>query len=482
MSPTRRLLGALPTALILLAEGAWIAVVYDLFETAAGEPAILGVLAFAALAWVGSVAAAIGPRRLRDRWPIAAVGLVGLVAVLGWAISPATRELLASGDPAAALSAHPGGWLLGLAVFRGISVGRWGRRDSPTGSLLVVGIPAIVGAHLLGTALPEPSRSAFLDAALGDTVVFVAAGLSGLALARVRQLDDATGFDWRRNRAWLGLMLALVITMLAVAVPASSAVGPVVIVILWTLPLPLLLVGLAMGIDWPLLRIVIRTLGLVALVVALVVLFGRLFAGDRRPPGEGGQGSTIPPQATTDQTLVSVGLWLLVVVVLAAVVVVLAALWMRQAPATGDDDVAEERTIDRGTGPGRPSPRFALRRPHRRAAPRDAVEAYLAALVELSAVEPLSRAPDETPREHARRVAATLALDRGSGPERVTQIAVPLGRLALDYELVRFAARRVTTVEDRRAIGRWTSIRSAAGAMRRRSLPGGPGRAGERRS
>ena len=154
--------------------------------------------------------------------------------------------------------------------------------------------------------------------------------------------------------------------------------------------------------------------------------------------------------------------------------VVLAALWMRQAPATGDDDVAEERTIDRGTGPGRPSPRFALRRPHRRAAPHDAVEAYLAALVELSAVEPLSRAPDETPREHARRVAATLALDRGSGPERVTQIAVPLGRLALDYELVRFAARRVTTVEDRRAIGRWTSIRSAAGAMRRRSLPGGP--------
>ena len=130
MSPGRRLLGALPTALILLAEGAWIAVVYDLIETAAGEQAVLGALAFAVFAWVGSVAAVTGPRRVRGRWSIVAValvafvGLVGLVAVFGWAIA-----------------------LLGLAVFRGISVGHWSRIDAPTGSLLVVGVSAIVGAH-----------------------------------------------------------------------------------------------------------------------------------------------------------------------------------------------------------------------------------------------------------------------------------------------------------------------------------------------
>ena len=465
MSPTRRLLGALPTALILLAEGAWIAVVYDLIETAAGEQAVLGALAFAVFAWVGSVAAVTGPRRVRGRWSIVAValvafvGLVGLVAVFGWAIA-----------------------LLGLAVFRGISVGHWSRSDAPTGSLLVVGVSAIVGAHLLGTALPEPARSAFLSAALRDTIVFVAAGLAGLALLRVRRLDDATGFDWRRNRAWLGLMVALVVTMLAVATPSSSAVGPVVIVILWTLPVPLLVLGLAMGIDWRLMRIVIRTLGLVALVVALFVLIARLFAGDWALLSKVGQGDAVPPQATTDHALASVGLSVLVVVVLAAVVVVLVVLWMRQALTAGDDDVVEERTIDRGTGPGRPSPRFSLRRPHRRATPRDAVGAYLAALVELSAVESLSRASDETPREHARRVAAALAADRGSGPEQVTQIAVPLGWLALDYELVRFAARRVTAAEDRRAIGRWASIRSAAGSTRRRSPPGGAAEAGARRS
>ncbi len=97
-------------------------------------------------------------------------------------------------------------------------------------------------------------------------------------------------------------------------------------------------------------------------------------------------------------------------------------------------------------------------------------------------MESLSREPDETPREHARRVAASLALDRGSGAEQATQIAVPLGRLALDYELVRFAARPVTTAEDRRAIGRWTSIRSAAGSMRRRTIPGGSAGTGARRS
>ena len=48
-----------------------------------------------------------------------------------------------------------------------------------------------------------------------------------------------------------------------------------------------------------------------------------------------------------------------------------------------------------------------------------------------------------------------------------------LRRLALDYELVRFAGRRVTTAEEQRAIGRWRTIRMAVRSMRPRRRAAG---------
>jgi hypothetical protein len=75
------------------------------------------------------------------------------------------------------------------------------------------------------------------------------------------------------------------------------------------------------------------------------------------------------------------------------------------------------------------------------------VSAYLAALRVIEPDEELRRGPAETPAGHARRLrqagAGTLELDL----------------LAADFELARWGGRRISSAEDRRAIGRWERLR-----------------------
>jgi multisubunit Na+/H+ antiporter MnhC subunit len=338
-----------------------------------------------------------------------------------------------------------------------------GEHDEPAGTLLAVGVVAIVVAFLLGGALAEPNRSAFVSVAVEDTIVFVAAGLVARSLARLAAVGG--GFDWRRNPVWVGLLATLVGAILLVAVPGSFAVGPLVVLIVAALPVPLLVIGLLTGVDRRAVRFILGFSAVAAIVLLAIRAFGS--SGGPLPPIAGpGVDPTMPP----DQPWMTVAAWLVGLVVVALAVALLAALWMYQARSRADDDVDEDRAIDHGAEPpGGAGRRRWRRRPGGRAfgAPTDAVSAYRATIAELSRVEPFRRRDGETPAEHARRVRGAVAAAAPAPAEGGFGAALDL--LAADYELARFGGRSLTQAEDRRAIGRWRRVRAA---LRRRPVPG----------
>ncbi len=445
-SARTRLMGAVPTMLTLLAEGAWVAVAYALFQAAGQEPMTLGPLSFALVAGAGLLVARRFGAGAGRSWPALAVILTATAAAVGWLWSPEVRAGLVSEDPSAALAAHPGGWLAGLAFLRGTAHAQPVSSEATIANLMTLAIPGIAVAFLIGGTIAEPGRAAFHEAGLAATVVFFAAGTLALALARIGQLGGSSGFDWRRNPAWLGLLGALVVGILAVAIPASFALGPLVLLVLGILPIPLFIIGLFVGID----RHALRTLAGVLLVTVAIALLIGLGWGSNALPEIGGSGLGNLP-TPPEEAWMTVLAWAIVLVALAAAIAILSALWMRQVLSRGAEDVAEERTIDYGTSerPGRPRRRW-LRAP-RTSQPTDAPEAYLALIRDLAADEELRRRPDETPAEHARRL-------RAGGGEARFGAAIDL--LAADYELARFGAARLTPGEHRRALARLRRVRS----------------------
>jgi hypothetical protein len=454
----RGLLDLLPPALILIAEAAWVAVLYALLQGASQEPTTLAIPSLAAFAAAGLIAARLGPRwfgrrALGDQWPIAMVGLTMAAAALGWLAAPATRDALLAADLRGALVVHPGGWLAGLAFFRGAAHARQDPVAEPTGALVGIGVPAIAIAFLLGGAIAEPGRSEFLDAALPATIVFVGSGTLALALARISRLGGASGFDWRRNPAWLGLLVVLVAGLLAIAVPASFALGPLVLLLVALLPVPLLVAGLFAGVD----RTARRTLLIVILAAVGLVVLMRIGVGPLPSPAPVPGGSAAQP-VTPDDTWIAVAAWTLFFIVIAGAIALLSALWMRQTLARGADDVAEDRSIDYGTAePPSRAPRLRLL-PRRTRAPTDAAGAYLAALDEIRRDDDLRRSTDETPSEHARRLRAL-----GAG----LRLGRALDFLAADYELSRFGGRTLSAGEHRRALDRWRRVQAAMRTGRR---------------
>jgi hypothetical protein len=140
-----------------------------------------------------------------------------------------------------------------------------------------------------------------------------------------------------------------------------------------------------------------------------------------------------------------------VLVALAAIVatIIFARLWVRR-PSLIDDAVAETRMIDRGEA-RRPANRPWRRR---RAAPVDAVSAYLALNEDLASQPDVQRRPAETPAAHARRL-------RASGHHELG-----LDLLVADYALARFAGVRLSPAEDRRGVARWRALRVRLRASR----------------
>jgi MFS family permease len=438
-----RLFDLVPLALAALAEAAWVGVVYALLQAAVHEPESLGLAGLLVATLLGMWAVRWIAPRVGPRWPTVATALVCAVGVLGWLLAPGVLEAIAAGRILAAIELHPGGFLAGLAVLRGIAHRSAEGSELALNRLVTVGTPLLVVPLLLGGAISEPWRTDFFASAVIDIAVFLVAGMLGLALARSVSLGLSAGFDWRRNRVWLVALVASVIVVAAIALSGSTTVETAVRLLVTLTVVPLLLVGLIAGLPRISKRDVIVLLFVLLAVVVVATILSRL--GIESPPSSGGGSGPVGGETDQGPTILA---GILMVIGAVVLVLFLIGAWMRTSRRTPDSDVAEERVIDYGETELEPTTRRRWRR-RRRAGPVDAPTAYLALLNDLERDEDLRRDPAETPAEHARRLRAER---RG---------AVGLDLLAADYELARFAGVRLTAAENRRGIARWRRLRRA---------------------
>jgi len=424
------------TVLALVAEGAWLAVVYAAVQVVIGEQApLLGTLELA----IAAAAAALLARRGLldpDERPLTFFAATVAAGAVGWLVSPAARELLAAGDLLGAIGQHPGGWLAAVAFLRGI--GRGFEVDDRAASRLVLwGTPGLALPWVAGQLSAQPLRGLFVEQAFVASLTFVSAGFMAAGLARLQVIGQETGVDWRANRSWLGLLIGVLAMVLAVGVPAAYLLGLPIDSVARGLLGPLgTLLGLA-------LLIVLLPLAWVAglLTQALLGLGLRLPA----PAGPATPGAPFGFPETYDFEqvrggLLAVGIFWIGVLLLAVIV---ARTWLRRRARRTLRTASEERFIHLPETRVRLGmPRVRLPRLRSASVPHDAVTAYLAAL-QLLAPSDLGRREAESPRTHAQRV----------GDRRFSLLAV-------DYALARYGGRALTRHEHQRALERWRRLRA----------------------
>ncbi len=428
-----------PVALVVVAEAAWISVIAGLLQEFALRDPVLGIPALVVFVAGGVVLARLGGPRFGKRWPAVAFALVLGSGAVGWLASPAARAALADGI-GPAIAAHPGGWLAGLAVLRGFAHARTPLREDTVTNLLAIGIPGLAFAAALGGLIVDPYRGRFLADSLGAAIVYVGAAVLALAFARLDAIGTDGGFDWRRNPPWLVLTIVMMAVAIAVAIPLASVAGTVISVVLSVALGPALLIGLATGFDYVARRVIGFFVAVAIVIVVLVRLFGRTSTAP--PPTQPGFGSEAPASTAEQLVTISIGGLLLLGAIVA--IIVLIALWMRRAPAP-DALIGETRTID-PSGEGLP-PRRRRNRFGFRPAPATAVQAYVALVDDLERHPDVRRDPAETPAAHAARL-------RAAG-----RSGLSLDLLAADYAIARYGGVALTDHEDRRAIGRWRTLR-----------------------
>ncbi len=433
-------LDLLPPTLDVVAEAAWLAIVYLVLQVlGAHGPVLLGPIQFAALAAIG-LAVARGALPWSGRGVLAATAAIAGLA--GWLLSPAARDAVLAGRIDVALSLHAGGWLAGLAVVRGAAHADPGDDDLVLARLLAWGLPALVVPWLLSQVVGPAARAAFVEPAFVATLTFVVSVLLAIAVARLDALGSRSGVNWRSNPAWLLVLALIVAATVLVGLPLALVLG---------VPLDAAIRG-ALGPLWLLVVAVVAVIaipaGLLAtgLVLVLRVLLGPSHA---LPAAAASAIHGFHPEPAT-------GLPgpVYAIAILAVVVAALAFLaWQLLPTFTGRRDASldEERQIvlpGAIVRPGLPLPRLRPRR--QPIAPRDAATAYVAAVEDLRAVPELARGTDETPTSHVRRLRAA-----GRG-------LVPLELLAADYALARYAGRALSVAEDRRGLARWRRLRAVA--------------------
>jgi uncharacterized protein DUF4129 len=426
-------------------EAGWITLLYVLVSAIATHgPGPLSLPIFAVAALVGLIVSRwIGTEpRDRDRTLLAAVA-IGL-AIAGWLAPLGLDAGRVVAEPYALLQAHGGGLLVGLAVLRG-SAHMTVQDDERIAELaLGPGVLLVAATWLALSVAGATSVPAILADAFAATITYVTAALLSMGLVRITGLQAAGQVPAGRP-AWVGLLVAVIAGLLVVAIPLALVIGtPVDAAVRGVLgPLAVIVV--------PLVAVLILPGALIG--TALVALIDWLRGGpgsgagsEIRVPGTLGPdlGNAIGPSGAQ---AVILGLVPLVVAIVVAFLVV-RTLLNRTRRAGVDQDVVEVREIEPPTGgirlrrPPRP-------RPRRSRDPRTASEAYLASLELLATSPDATRRPDETPGEHARRIA--------SDP-----VWTPLRRLAVDYTLAEFGQRVLTSAEHRRALESWRRLRSAA--------------------
>ena len=200
-------------------------------------------------------------------------------------------------------------------------------------------------------------------------MVFLLAGITALAFARLGLVATGAAVDWRRNPAWLALLLLLLGGDGGARDRRVVAAGPFIVMGLGAILTPLLVVGFFVGFDR-------RAFGILMLSVV-----GHRGAGGPAPVlrvaqhgparrGAGGRRAHRPGERAA-ATPVALGVLGIVLGVAIIAVLVLARLWLRR-PHDEEAEVPETREIDRGEwdsdvrGPRRRG-RFA-----RRPEPKDA--------------------------------------------------------------------------------------------------------------
>ncbi|HLY14780.1 MAG TPA: DUF4129 domain-containing protein [Candidatus Limnocylindrales bacterium] len=440
---------------VALTEGIWVAVLYLLFEVDGRAPITLNPVLFVLVA---GVAALVSPRLNRfgsARWEIVGLAAIG-VGVIGTLLGPGVLAAVLRGDPGGALATHPGGWLLGLATFRGMISA--GSLDDPDGASrpFVRGVIALTVIWLYAGLLPVATFTTFRDAALGPTLVFATVGTAAIGLRRVHAISAPAGIEWWRNGAWLATLALLVF---ALGLAAVSLAGALVVAV----PAVLGLSGFA---ELAIFVLVIAALAgsrrgerpnrsnlraYIVLAIFLVigaVIYHFLHPDTGLPPAAAGTARTAVDTTTNGAVgVILVGAVLVVIVVIA----ILVAQGRRrplppQEAGPGSDDSAFEVE-----GPGwnwlrRAAARLLARRPEGR--PASAQAAYVATLKLLEPLAGERRLPHETPQAHASRMRRD-----GAG-------SLELDLLAADYELSRWGARTLSGLETRRAISRWERSRT----------------------
>jgi len=438
-------LAALPAMATAIAEGAWLAVVSAAFASVPGtqsqEP---GLLTLAVVAGIGLAIARRG--RQLAHWNFVVLFVALVAGGLGWLVDDGARNSLLSGSLVMALAAHPAGWLVGVALWRGTRHGNPADDDLVVGSLLSWGIPGLAVPWALALH-NRASNAPFVDAALPASLAFVGAGLLAMGLTRLDALGRRTGVDWRSNRAWAALLGAVVGAMLTIGVPVALFVGASLEGIAHAIAGPIGVIGQPIGTFIGHLLDPILT-GLGGLVQAP--------PQPTAPPTDGG------PPSSPGWLLPSLPQWIWTAISLTIagfLVMLLVAIHRRTAgaprPVEWRPSAHEERRFVL------PSvslhlPRVSLPQlgPARGPQPRSATGAYRAVLRDWERHAALSRATAESPSAHARRLRSD-----GTG-------SVWLDLLAADYQLERYAAVRLTPAESARAIRRWRRLRRPARSSR----------------
>jgi hypothetical protein len=458
-------------------EGAWVALVYVTLQVAlAHAPAALGPFAFVAAAAVGVAWSRAARGRLAGIG--AGVVIAAAAGLVGWLADPAAREALAAiGGPSGldgvetALTTNAAGWLLALAFVRGASHGARARDEERTGRvlgrILLLAIPWAVGLAFAGT-----DRAEFVAQATVCTLLFAGAGLLAVGLGRLETYGATGGVDWRGNRSWVAAVSVVVGLMLAASLPAAFLVGAPPLAVLdaaWvSLATIVGLVGAIVGtVGAPVLA------GFEALMAALPTPQPTPLPPASAPPLGGGDVAPVEGDPRVGLTLTILALVALSLLLVAVVSRIRAG----RGPTGGgapEQAPVDERSID----PPRPRVRVpSVRLPRRRRVPTSAADAYLALIDDLEAEPGLRRLPSETPRAHASRLmGGGAAAAAGAAPGRPARPAArdprtrrDLRLLVADWELVRYAGRRLTAPEDARGVARWRRLRAA---LRRTDAPG----------
>jgi hypothetical protein len=441
-----------------LVEGSWIALVYVTLQVAlAHAPAALGPLAFAVAAGMGLAWSRAA--RGRAAGPGVGAALALATGLVGWLADPAAREGLVSAAAGTggfdafetAVTTNAAGWLLALAFVRGAGHRDRTHDEEKTGRLLgrilLLAIPWAVGLAFAGD-----DRATFVAQATVSTLLFAGAGLLAVGLGRLETYGaEAGGHRWR-NRSWSVVVVLVIGLLLAVSVPAAFLVGAPPLAILdaaWVSVAAIVgVIGAVIGTAGaPVLA------GFEALISILPTPQPTPLPSASAPPPGVGEIAPVQGDPRIGLTLTILALVALSILVVAVVSRIRAGSTPARRGAVGAAPV-EERTFE----PPRPRLRIpAVRLPRPRRTPVTAVEAYLALLDDLAGDAGLARRPSETPRAHAGRLA-------GPAAHR------DLGLLVADWELARYAGRRITPLEDARGVARWRRLR----VVLRRARPTAP--------